>query len=112
MYIAGYSAECLLKTKLMRMFGCRHLRELEDVLRERGVLSGRATVYTHDLELLLDLTKRIDVMRRNTETWKQFNLVNRWMPAWRYSADQSCREDAEEFLEAVQGVVNWIEHNV
>jgi HEPN domain-containing protein len=112
MYIAGYSAECLLKTKLMRMFGCSHLRELEDVLRDRGALSGRATVFTHELELLLDLTKRINVMRQNAEVWKQFNLVNRWMPAWRYSADQSCREDAEDFLESIQGVLNWIEHNV
>ena len=26
MYMAGYSVECLLKTRLMRMFGCRHLQ--------------------------------------------------------------------------------------
>lgn len=30
MYMAGYSVECLLKTKLMRMFNCRHLKELEE----------------------------------------------------------------------------------
>ena len=38
MYMAGYSIECLLKTKLMRMFDCRHLRELEEELQRRGSL--------------------------------------------------------------------------
>jgi HEPN domain-containing protein len=40
-----------------------------------------------------------------------FNIVNRWIPAWRYSADRSNREDAEDFLEAVEKVLHWIEHN-
>ena len=26
-YIAGYAVECLLKTKLMQMYNCRHLRD-------------------------------------------------------------------------------------
>ena len=37
MYMAGYSVECLLKTKLMRMYDCRHLRELEEELQRRRV---------------------------------------------------------------------------
>ena len=39
MYLAGYSIECLLKTKLMRMFDCRHLQELDEELQRRGVLA-------------------------------------------------------------------------
>jgi len=35
-YMAGYAIECLLKTKLMRMYGCRHLRELEDELQSKA----------------------------------------------------------------------------
>jgi hypothetical protein len=30
MYMAGYSVECLLKTKLMRIFNCRNLGELDE----------------------------------------------------------------------------------
>ena len=44
--------------------------------------------------------------------WRQFNIVNRWVPAWRYSADQSNSRDAEDFLDAVEEVTHWIDHNV
>jgi hypothetical protein len=44
MYLDGYSVEGLLKTKLMRMYDCRHLRELEQVFRDRGALSQRDAV--------------------------------------------------------------------
>ena len=47
MYVAGYSIECLLKAKLMQMYNCRHLRELEEELQGRGVLAAEATVFTH-----------------------------------------------------------------
>lgn len=46
MYMAGYSIECLLKTKLMRMFDCRHLRELEEELQRRGILSAQTSIFT------------------------------------------------------------------
>jgi hypothetical protein len=57
MYMAGYAIECLLKTKLMRMFDCRHLRELEEELQRRGILPAQATIFTHQLELLVRLAK-------------------------------------------------------
>lgn len=56
--MAGYAAECLLKTTLMRRYDCRTLRELEDVLQRRGVLADSATVFTHQLAVLLRLTQR------------------------------------------------------
>ena len=83
MYMAGYALECLLKTKLMQMYSCRNLRELEDELQQRGVLEMQATVFTHQLELLLRLTQSMDRLRQNRLLWPQFNLVNRWLPAWR-----------------------------
>lgn len=43
MYLSGYSIECLLKVKLMRMFGCRRLGELEAPLIDRGLIAGDAT---------------------------------------------------------------------
>jgi HEPN domain-containing protein len=112
MYLAGYAVECLLKTKLMRMFDCRHLRELEAELLRRGVLPAQATVFTHHLEVLLRLTQALDRLRQNEPLWRMFNIVNRWIPAWRYTADLSNREDAEDFLEAIEQVSHWIENNV
>jgi HEPN domain-containing protein len=112
MYLAGYSIECLLKAKLMRMFDCRHLRELEDELRRRGVVSARTTIFTHELRLLLRLTQRLEPLRQNQTMWPLFNIVNRWMPAWRYTANPASQEDAEDFLDAVEKIRNWIEHNV
>jgi HEPN domain-containing protein len=112
MYMAGYTVECLLKTKLMKIYDCHHLNELEARLRERRVLSTRGTVFTHQLEILLRLTQSLDRLRQDQPTWRLFNIVNRWIPAWRYSADPSRREDAEDFLEAVAKVARWIERNV
>lgn len=112
MYLAGYSVECLLKTKLMRMFDCRHLRELEEELQRRGELAFQATVFTHQLELLLRLTNALDRLRQNREHWQLFNMVNRWVPAWRYTADLSNPDDAKDFLDAVEKVSRWIDHNI
>jgi HEPN domain-containing protein len=111
MYLAGYAVECLLKTKLMRKFDCRHLRELEEELQRRGVISTHATIFTHQLEVLLRLTDGLDRLRQNEPLWRLFNIVNRWVPAWRYAADLSRREDAEDFLEAVEKITHWIEAN-
>lgn len=58
MYMVGYAVECLLKTTLMRRYDCRILRELEDVLQRHGVLADSATVFTHQLAVLLRLTQR------------------------------------------------------
>lgn len=111
MYMAGYAVECMLKAKLMRMFDCRQLRELEEELQRRGLLSAAASVYSHQLGMLLRLTQRMDQLRSDRAFWPQFNMVNRWVPAWRYSADLSNREDAQDFLDAVTRIVHWIEHN-
>jgi hypothetical protein len=111
MYMAGYSIECQLKTKLMDVFNCRHLRELEEKLQERGILAAQATIFTHQLELLLRLTNAIDRLRAKPENWRLFNMVNRWVPAWRYTADQSNADDAKDFLDAVEKLSHWIENN-
>lgn len=112
MYMAGYSIECLLKTKLMRRFDCHHLRELEEELRRRGALPTHATIFTHQLEVLLRLTGGLDRLRQNEPLWRLFNIVNRWVPAWRYTADLSNRDDAEDFQEAVEKVAHRIDANV
>lgn len=112
MYMAGYAIECLLKMKLMRMFECRHLRELEGTLLRRGLLATQSTIFTHELELLLRLTQAADRLRQDPAAWRSFNIVNRWVPAWRYAADLSNRNDAAYFLTAVDTIRQWIENNV
>lgn len=112
MYMSGYAVECLIKTKLMRIYGCRNLYELEYELQRRGKLASHATVFTHHLELLLRLTQTFDRLRQNRNIWPQFNIVNRWMPAWRYSSNLANSQDAEVFLEAVENIMDWIDNNM
>jgi len=112
MYIAGYSIECLLKVKLMEIYNCRNLYQLEEELQSRGVLTTNATVFTHQLEALLRLTQGLHRLQQNRTMWLLFIVVNRWIPAWRYTADLSNRQDAEEFLEAIEKIRDWIEHNI
>jgi HEPN domain-containing protein len=112
MYIAGYSVECLLKAKLMKMYNCRQLGQLEEVLQKRGLLAVNATIFTHQLYPLLRLAQGLERLRQNRTLWPSFNLVNRWVPAWRYSTNLSNRKNAENFLQAVEQILDWIEHNV
>ena len=112
MYLADYSIECLLKAKLMQTFSCSNLRDLEDELQRRHLLAEHATIFTHHLELLLRLTNGLDRLRQNAELWPLFNIVNRWIPAWRYSPDLANPEDAEDYLDAVDKIRHWIDNNV
>ncbi|MDM8522003.1 hypothetical protein QUF80_01425 [Desulfococcaceae bacterium HSG8] len=112
MYMAGYAVECLFKTKLMQIYDCRNLHELEDELQRRGVLTGHTTVFTHHLELLFRMLPGYERLRQNRILWPRLNIVNRWVPAWRYTANLSNREDAEDFLEAVDNIMHWTENNL
>ncbi|MDB5337830.1 MAG: hypothetical protein JWN70_3449 [Planctomycetaceae bacterium] len=112
MYLAGYSIECLLKAKLMKIFDCQNLLDLEDDLQRRHLLAENATIFTHQLESLLRLTNGLHRLRQNIQLWPLFNMVNRWMPAWRYNPDLSNREDAEDYMDAVDKIRHWIDNNV
>jgi hypothetical protein len=111
MYVAGYSVECLLKTKLMKTFACWHLCELEEELARRGLLAADITVFTHHLERLLGLLPGQGRLRADQAAWRQFNVVNRWIPAWRYSPNRPEAEEAEAFFFAIGHIVHWIETN-
>ena len=112
MYLAGYAVECLLKVQLMRKFDCDSLQQLEKELTDRGLLPLDRTVYTHQLLSLLQLTGGADRLRRNQELWSLFSLINQWMPAWRYTADLASAEDANDFLVAVDRMLQWVRNNV
>ena len=111
MYIAGYAVECLLKTKLMQIYECQNLRELEAELQRRSILSGRSTVFTHQLEELFKLTPGYNRLQQNQNVVSLFNLVNRWTPKWRYTR-QTTGDAATFFIEAVEEVMHWISNNI
>ena len=111
MYLAGYSVECLLKTKLMRIHDCRSLTELDAELRRKRLLSEDMRVHTHQLEQLLKLAGGRDRLRADPVLWSLFAIVNRWMPAWRYNPDLSDYEESEDYFGAVMAIREWIEHN-
>jgi HEPN domain-containing protein len=112
MYLAGYSLECLLKAKLMQRFGCNNLRDLEDELQRRKLLGTQSTIFTHQLEVLVRLSDGLDRLRTNRTLWPEFNIVNRWIPAWRYNPELSNAADAEDFFDAVDRIRHWIDNNV
>ena len=40
------------------------------------------------------------------------NTVNRWVAAWRYTADLSNSNEAKDYLTAVVKVSHWVGHNI
>ncbi|WP_459554747.1 hypothetical protein [Lacunimicrobium album] len=111
MYLAGYSIECLLKVKLMQIYECDHLEQLEEELQRRKLMPSQNTVFTHSLGILLNILGAKDRMRQDMAIWKLFATVNLWTAAWRYNGNASNANDAEDFYNAVCTVRNWIEHN-
>ena len=112
MYIAGYAVECLLKTKLMQIYDCKNLRELDDVLQRRFALPVGGTIFTHQLETLFKLTPSYHRLQQNQEILSAFNVVNRWAPKWRYVSKQTTRDEATFFMNAVEKVMHWIDSNI
>lgn len=112
MYIAGYAVECLLKTKLMPIYDCKNLRELDDVLQRRFALPTGGTIFTHQLETLFKLTPSYQRLQQNRDILSLFNVVNRWAPKWRYVSKQTTGDEASFFMDAVEKVMHWIDNNI
>ena len=112
MYVAGYAVECLLKTKLMHIYDCKNLGELEDLLQQRSILPADRTVFTHQLEDLLRLTPGYNRLKQNRDLWHMFHTVNLWTPQWRYTAKQATQQEATRFLTRIENVLHWIDTNL
>jgi len=112
MYISGYAIECTIKARLMLMFRVNTLEDLEAELKRRGLIPGDASLFDHRIELYLRASGRLEALRSDKALWRSFNIANRWIPSWRYNPDLSNRNDAEDFLSAVDAVFKWIVNNV
>jgi HEPN domain-containing protein len=112
MYLAGYAIECLIKAKLMKMFKQSDLEGLEAELKRRHIIPDDSSLFDHRIELYVGASGRLDALRSNRDLWRSFNVANRWIPSWRYNPDQSNRADAEDFLSAVDAMLEWIRNNV
>jgi hypothetical protein len=112
MYIAGYAVECLIKAKLMEMFGKKNLEELEAELKRRNLIPRDSSLFDHRIELYLRASGRLDALRENTPVWRSFSAANQWVPSWRYNPDLSSQPDAEGFLAAVDSLLEWISKNI
>ena len=112
MYIAGYAVECLIKTKLMEMFQQSNLEDLEAELKRRHIIPDDSSLFDHRIELFLRASGRLDALRNDRAIWRSFNIANRWIPSWRYNPDLSDRADAEDFLSAVDVMLEWIRNNI
>ncbi|WP_435020958.1 hypothetical protein TA3x_002112 [Tundrisphaera sp. TA3] len=108
MYLGGYAVECLLKARLMKRYGVRTLADLDQDLKSRGLIAGEATVYSHEIEWLFRITGDQARIRSDRDAWKAYVTVNRWGPEWRYDPDLSGREEAEDFLDALDRVLSWL----
>lgn len=112
MYIAGYAIECLLKAKLMEQYGGLHLAGLQEKLVERRQIGESQTLFSHELTFLLGLTGALPRLLMDRDGQKSFRLVNQWVPAWRYNVRCTGREDADDFLKAVESIQQWITNNI
>jgi len=98
MYLAGYAVECRLKYKLMQMWQCVTLKQLEVRLQRR---QAAFNPFTHSLRVLLRVAGGLERLQANGELWGRFAAtVNAWQPAWRYRGDLGNAADAADFWTA------------
>jgi len=112
MYVGGYAVECLVKASLMGQFRCRTLAELDEELKDRGLIALNTTMYTHQFESLFRVSGHLNRLRADPKLWSAFTIVNRWNPAWRYDPNSASWEDAEDFFEALDLIIDWVRANI
>lgn len=95
-YLAGYSVECAFKARIIR--------------RLEGYFPPKQSLYTHDLEKLLDASDLKAAFEKKSEEDKVFradwNTVKDWSEGSRY--DTHDQRAAEDILKSAREVVKCI----
>jgi hypothetical protein len=108
MYLFGYAVECGLKAKLMERYGFRHLLQLQQYLSEKT--GKEVNLYTHSLDTLMNWTEAQGRMEPGLRV--HWAVVRQWRVDWRYSPDESSKEECSQFSVAVEKVLTHIRRNV
>lgn len=108
MYSLGYAVECSLKSKLMERYGCLQLSDLQNHLSQR--LGRPLDLHTHSLHDLMNWTEslvRID--RTHRVNW---GIVRKWQVAWRYAPHDSGEVACQEFFDAADVVLRFVQNSI
>lgn len=108
MYLGGYTVECNLKWLLMEINRVNTLKELAEKLQVDDSI-----LYTHKLEALINILPGDYSWRfRISDVWRDFRTeISHWSPEWRYSPKIQSKENAENFLNAVDNISTWLKNN-
>jgi hypothetical protein len=99
-YLAGYTIECLLKAVILDGVPSSQRRQLlSEFQGSRG----------HNLEWLGDLYRNHVRMVIPLEMTRHLTRLSSWSTDLRYSAGRAMRRDADQFMESVVTIADWIE---
>lgn len=112
MYLAGYAAECLVKAYLIQHLNAQTLAAAVDILNQQRQQHGKEpveqiarTAAGHKILYLLQLTDLPQYPAYDPKLWAR---AAQWRSSWRYDTDSVTRADAENFVNDVQAIVNWL----
>lgn len=112
MYLSGYAVECLLKACLIQYTNSQTLRAAENILnvqrRQKNLESIENIARSaagHKIFYLLRLTDLESYPAYDPKIWSR---VAQWRSSWRYETDTPRVMEADEFVNDVQAVANWL----
>lgn len=101
-YMAGYVIECYLKMLVCARRGVYHLNDYSPELT-KGTKG-------HALEWLVEEAGLTQVIRKRSDLYPQFRIVNEWNVSLRYEPKNLTKSDAERFRVAMESVYAWLLH--
>ncbi len=97
-YLAGYAVECMLKALVLEAAPPPKRKAVRDSFR-----GARA----HDFDWLRGLYRTFGGPPIPPEVARRFAAVGRWTTELRYRSKSVKIADAEKFLRAVEGILEW-----
>lgn len=114
MYMGGFVVECLLKALLLE----RHpnlQNSVDPAKLSKSDAEVHRLLYGHELDAMLNFLPEVEAKLKGLETlehravWHPFLAVcEQWTVYARYSPSHARKSDAEEFLETVKEVKQWL----
>jgi len=99
-YLAGYIAECSLKSLIMQRTPRKRWPALREALRTHNIVQLRNMLEVRGISLPPDV--RITMGE----------IAGRWMTDFRYFSDSVERAEGREFLRQVESLFRWVERSL